>query len=223
MAGSTLLLPPPVKVLNSFLAVIRRPGFLKIITYTLLKIWTGFFCAFFTALLTGMAAYRIPALKILLRPLVTAMKSIPIAAFIIVALIWIGPSYLTVLTSFLVTFPIIYINTIEGLANRDPSMVEMASVFRLSLWRRLVYLDLAALHPFLAGGAKAAVGMSWKSGIAAEVIGIPGHSIGEQFYRAKLYLDTTELFAWTAIVVVLSICSEKIFIFLLEAGRRHGN
>lgn len=223
ITGSSLLLPSPFLVLHSFTEVIGKPGFLRIVSYSLTRIWAGFFVAFFAALSMGMAAYRITIVRVLLQPVVTGMKSIPIAAFIILALIWIGPSYLTVLTSVMVTFPVIYINTIEGLDNRDLSLLEMASVFRFSFWKRLFYLNLTALYPFLLSGAKASIGMCWKSGIAAEVIGIPRHSIGEQFYNAKLYLNTTELFAWTVIVVALSICSEKIFIFLLESGRSYGN
>ena len=39
--------------------------------------------------------------------------------------------------------------------------------------------------------------MAFKSGIAAEVIGVPDFSIGANLYEAKIYLDTASLFAWT--------------------------
>ena len=57
--------------------------------------------------------------------------------------------------------------------------------------------------------------MSWKSGIAAEVIGIPDSSIGEQLYYSKLYLDTAGLFAWTFVIILISAVFERIFLWLL--------
>ena len=53
------------------------------------------------------------------------------------------------------------------------------------------------------------------SGIAAEVIGIPDASIGEQLYYAKLYLDTGGLFAWTFVIIVASSLFESLFLWLL--------
>jgi len=60
------------------------------------------------------------------------------------------------------------------------------------------------------------LGIAWKSGVAAEVIGIPGGSIGEMLYQAKLYLDSPQLFAWTAVIIVVSVIFEKLFLLLLK-------
>ena len=58
--------------------------------------------------------------------------------------------------------------------------------------------------------------MSWKSGVAAEIIGVPSYSIGERLYMAKIYLNTDSLFAWTLVIIVLSLIFEKIFLGLLK-------
>ena len=58
--------------------------------------------------------------------------------------------------------------------------------------------------------------MSWKAGVAAEVIGIPDGSIGEKLYEAKVYLSSADLFAWTVVIVFISILFEKIFLFILK-------
>ena len=62
--------------------------------------------------------------------------------------------------------------------------------------------------------------MAWKSGIAAEVIGVPAHSIGEKLYMAKIYLSTAELFAWTFVIIIVSKVFEKLFLFLLDLAAR---
>lgn len=62
--------------------------------------------------------------------------------------------------------------------------------------------------------------MSWKSGVAAEVIGIPSHSIGENLYMAKIYLDTSGLFAWTLVIILVSSLFEKLFLGMLALVRK---
>ena len=62
------------------------------------------------------------------------------------------------------------------------------------------------------------LGLCWKSGIAAEVIGIPDGSIGESLYNAKIFLNTPDLFAWTLVIVIVSLAFEKFFLKLLNMG-----
>lgn len=112
------------------------------------------------------------------------------ASFVILALIWIGSHNLAVFTSFLVVVPMIYVNTLSGLEHTDRKLLEMALVFQdapVETGALYLYPRRTAL-PYQR--CRTALGMSWKSGVAAEVIGIPEGSIGEQLYYSKLYLDT---------------------------------
>ena len=95
-------------------------------------------------------------------------------------------------------------------------MLEMARVFRLPARSRFFYIYRPALKPFLYSGMKISLGMCWKSGVAAEVIGTPDHSIGEKLYMAKIFFSTDELFAWTAAVILLSFLFEKLVFRLLR-------
>ena len=184
------------------------------------KISTGFLGAFLAGILTGSAACRFPFLKDLLEPVMVLVKSVPVASFVILALIWIGSRNLSVFIAFLVVFPMIYINTIAGLHSAEPQLLEMARVFHMSGWKKFRYIYWPALLPYLISGANISLGMSFKSGIAAEVIGVPDHSIGEKLYMAKIYLSTADLFAWTLVIIVISGLFEKVFIALLKAAER---
>ena len=62
--------------------------------------------------------------------------------------------------------------------------------------------------------------MSWKAGVAAEVIGVVGGSIGEKLYEAKIYLQTGDLLAWTVVIVALSALFERAVLALLRRGCR---
>ena len=150
------------------------------------------------------------------------MKTVPIASFVILALIWTGSRNLSVFISFLVVYPMIHVNTKAGLLSTDPELLEMASVFHIPLIRRVWYLYRGALYPYLKSACRTALGMGFKSGIAAEVIGVPDGSIGEGLYLAKIYLSTAELFAWTFMIIVVSTLFEKLFLWILKKFARKG-
>ena len=49
---------------------------------------------------------------------------------------------------------------------------------------------------------------------------MPVPSIGERLQQAKVYLDTPELFAWTLVIVLISVGFEKLFMAALDALER---
>ena len=104
---------------------------------------------------------------------------------------------------------------LEGISQRNIKMQELARVFKIPALRRIRYIDLGELLPYFTAGCKVASGLCWKAGIAAEVIGMPPGSIGEQLQQAKVYLDTPNLFAWTLIIIGISLLFEKVVIFII--------
>jgi len=206
----------PADVARSLASQVFTKTFWITIGYSMSRIGLGFMTAFILGVIIGMLAYRYKIIKDLLEPVIVLMKSIPVASFVILALIWIGSANLAVLVGFSIVFPLIYVNTIAGLDNADRKLLEMAQVFKVGGWRQFKYIYEPALLPFLMSGCKTALGMCWKSGIAAEVIGVPARSIGERLYMAKIYLNTADLFAWTIVIIVLSALTEKLLIYLLS-------
>ncbi len=221
LIDNSIIFVGPLDMVMALLVQLPSLGFWKTNAFYFGKISLGFLSAFFLGILLGSGGYRFPLLRELLEPVILLMKSIPVASFVILALIWIGSKQLSVFISFLVVFPFIYVNTIAGLKSTDKKLLEMAQVFRVSTWRRIRFIYVPALLPYLISGCKVALGMSWKSGIAAEVIGVPSSSIGEKLYMAKIYLSTADLFAWTFVIIVISALFEQLFLYLLKkaAGR----
>ena len=168
-------------------------------------------------ILTGALSCRFRIVGEFLEPPIQFMKSIPVASFVILALIWTGSKNLSILISFLVAYPILHINTVSGLKSTDPKLLEMAQV------KKVFYLYRPALSPYLISACKSALGMAFKSGIAAEVIGVPDFSIGANLYEAKIYLDTASLFAWTLAIILIASCFEKILLRLMTAAGGKGN
>ena len=152
----------------------------------------------------------------LLAPLVGAVKAAPVASFVVLLLMWVPSRRLSVAVSFLMAFPILYTNVLAGVRQTDPALLEMADVFGVSDWARVRTVYAAQVAPYLRAGLSLAMGLSWKSGIAAEVIGLPAPSIGIHLYDAKVYLDTPDLLAWTVVIVALSVGLEALLGRLLD-------
>ena len=84
--------------------------------------------------------------------------------------------------------------------------------------RRIRYIIMPQLSPYLISAGRVTAGMAWKAGVAAEIIGMPKGSVGQMLYMSKIYLDTDDLLAWTVIIVVLSVIFEKLVVLTLKAA-----
>lgn len=208
--NSELLLVSPIKVIIRLGQLMVTLAFWKSVLFTLSRIGLGFFMAAVSGCVLAVIASRYRRVRELLAPLMVTIKSVPVASFIILALIWFSARNLSVLISYLMVLPVIYTNMLNGIRSVDRQLLEMAQVFRISGFRTVRTIYLQHLLPFLYSACSVALGLSWKAGVAAEVIGIPKGSIGECLQQAKIYLDTPDLFAWTLVIVILSLVFEKM-------------
>ena len=209
---SDILLVSPLRVLQTLLALIQTTRFWSSLLGSMGRILGGF--------LLAALATRFKRVEELFAPLVLAMKTVPVASFIILALIWFGSRNLSVFIALVMVFPVMYTNVLSGIRARDDSLLEMARVFKIPALRRIRCIDLPQVMPYFRAGCTLGLGLCWKAGVAAEVIGMPVPSIGERLQQAKVYLDTPELFAWTLVIVLMSVGFEKLFMAALGALER---
>lgn len=213
---NVLLVVTPLQALRALFIQAGQAEFWRSAFGSMWRIALGFLLGAVLALFLAAVSYRYKITEEVLRPFMVFCKAVPVAVFAVLILIWWGSSMLAVAICFLVVFPNIYLNTLEGLKSADRGLLEMAEVFRLPYGTRFFYIYRPALKPFLLSAFQLSLGMCWKSGVAAEVIGTPDHSIGGALYLAKIYLDTADLFAWTVVIVVLSVLFEKIIFYGIE-------
>lgn len=206
----------PLSTLDALARLSVHIEFWHTIATSFLRITAGFFLAFVSGLFLGLLSFIKPWLHELLSPIVSLMKSIPVASFIIIALVWLQSNYLATFIAFTIAFPMIYLNTMGGLKSASPELLEMAKIFRFSYAAKLFYIYMPAWSKYIINALQIALGMCWKAGIAAEVIAVPDFSIGEALYMSKIYLNTSELFAWTIVILVVSALFEQIFIRLFK-------
>ena len=212
LIDNDILLAGPVDVGKALGRLLTTREFYQICLASMGRILAGFFLAFALGILVGGLSYAFPLAEELFKPVLSVMKSIPVASFVVLLLIWQGSENLSVWISFFVVFPNACVSMKNGLKAVDIRLLEMADIFRIHGWKRLLYIYRPTLVLFLLSGMEVCVGMAFKSGVAAEVIGVPDFSIGERIYISKVYLDTPGLFAWTIALIVLSFCVEKLIL-----------
>ena len=215
--GSELVLVSPVKVVQTLFTVLFDPDFLKTVWYSAARILGGFFTALTLGTVLGWVASRFWIVETLLRPITAVIKATPVASFIILALVWLESRRLPLFIAALMALPVVYRNVLEGIRGTSRELLEMARVFRVPFSRRLRGVDLPQVLPYFRAAADTALGLSWKAGTAAEVIGLCSGTIGERLYTAKVYFQTADLFAWTAVIVLLSVLFENLFLRGVDA------
>lgn len=211
-----ILIASPLEVIVALFKLIQTTSFWISIGSSFAKISCGFLLAVITGIALSLGGHKNLFLKEFFTVAMKVIKSIPVASFVILALLWVKATNLSILISFLMVLPVIYTNVLKGIEATNIELLEMANVFHMSGLRKLRYLYLPAVMPYFVTACSVGLGFCWKSGIAAEVIGLPSHSIGEQLYEAKLYLMTKEMFAWTIVIIGISVLFEKLILWFIK-------
>lgn len=215
-----ILLVAPAGAITRLGELVVTGDFWVTVWHSFARIAGGFVAASAVGVLGAAAAAGSRVFDAVVTPALAAVRSTPVVSFIILVLMWASSDQLAFVISFLMVLPITYTNVLEGIRHRDHSLLEVATVFRVPFWRRLSAIDVPAVLPFFLASCRIGVGLAWKSGVAAELIGLTDGSIGERLYDAKVQLSSADLLAWTAVIVALSFGFEKAVVGLLRGADR---
>ena len=214
--GSELLLPAPAAVLRSFLTLAETEEFWLSALYTLLRIVAGLLCGTAAGILLAGLTHFFRWADLLLSPAVRVIRATPVVSFILLVYLWVTRDNIPGVIAALMVLPVIWGNMTAGLAAVDGQLLEMARAYRFGAFKTLRLIYLPSVRPHLTGGFLTAFGLAWKSGVAAEVICPPRLAVGSRIQAARLALETPELFAWTIVIVGLSLVLEKLLRRLLD-------
>ncbi|MBR6019151.1 MAG: ATP-binding cassette domain-containing protein [Lachnospiraceae bacterium] len=213
----SVLLPYPKDVWLAFRELLASETFCTILLGSLKHIATGFGMALLCGLVLAIICRFSAFAEMLLLPPMKLVKTVPVVSFIILLLLWVDPARISIVISFLIVLPVVYANVSRGIRETSPQMLEMAGVFNFSFLRKLRHLYIPNTVPYATAAVSTGLSLCWKAGIAAEIIGLSKDSIGRQLYDAKLYLDTRMLFAWTVVVILVSVLMEWAIMVVFRA------
>lgn len=221
--GKEVILPTPLRVGERFLALAQTAPFWRATALSLLRIMGGYALGVAVGVLLGAAMYFAKPIRILFSPFLTVVKTTPVASFILIAYFIITDTAIPVFITFLMVLPMMAASVFTSLCGTDPALLEMTRVYRFSFGKTLRTLYLPTVLPHFVGQALTALGMGWKAGIAAEVLCTPRDSIGKYLYDAKVHIETVDTFAYTLLVVLISLVLEKVLSTLANRVRGGAN
>lgn len=214
-----LLLPSPLQTGASLLRLAQTGTFWRSTAGSLLRILAGYGCAVLLGAALGALTAASPLADALLRPLRSVIKATPVASLILLVILWMKSNAVPGFMSFLMVLPLIWTNVQEGLAATDANLLEMAKLFRFGRSKTIRLIYLPSVMPSLLSACATGLGFAWKAGVAAEVLARTANSIGKNLVESKSNLQTADMFAWTAVVVLLSVTLEAILVRLLRRIR----
>lgn len=209
--GTDLILPSPMSVLAALRELCAEYEFWLTVLATLARITAGLICGLAVGTFLGVLTALSRIADALLSPILRVVRATPVASFIILALLWLGRSTVPGFIASLIVIPVVSGAISEAIRGTDKNLLEMAGAYRFGFAKTLKYVYLPSVAAPWRAACVTAVGLAWKSGVAAEVLCQPKLAVGSELYYSKIYIETPELFAWTAVVVILSFAVESVF------------
>lgn len=218
LVAQPLILPGPGAVALALLRLVCDGGTWAILAGSGARILGGLaLAAVCGGVLAGISS-RSRAFAHLVAPALSFVKATPVACVVVLLLIWLGSARVSIAAVFLMALPGVYFSLVEGLAQVDKPLEQMLRLHGVRGWRLFCAHTWREVLPFVLSCAKAVIGMSWKAGVAAELIGMATGTVGERIYQAKLLIETADLLAWTVLVVAASWACERVLVWLLRVS-----
>ncbi len=211
-----VLIASPLKVLLRLLEMLGEKQLYIKAANSLWAILKGYLSALLAGTALAVLTSKSEFLRAVFKPFMNVVRSTPVASFIILALVWMTKKNVPVFTSFLMVMPIVWSNISTGINSTDGSLLEMARAYRVPKRKIISKIYLPSVMPEIYNSVTTGLGFAWKSGVAAEVLSTPVNTIGSELYNSKVYLETTDLFAWTAVIIIMSMLLEKAAVYLLR-------
>ena len=218
--GKELILPSPISVVYRLFEISGNPKFWITAGSSVLRIACGFVSGVIIGVLLAIATHISKIIDLLVSPIIRIIRATPVASFIILVLLWVSRALVPAVMSALMVIPIVWAEVSTAISEVDTSLLEMAKAYRFSRSKKLKLVYMPSIMPQFISSCLTSQGLSWKSGIAAEVLCLPKSAIGTELYHSKIYLETPSLFAWTAVIILISFIIEllcKLFFNSLHA------
>ncbi len=220
LVSNSFLLPGIPETLCALCELLSDGGFYSAVLLSAVRVILGLAIGIAVGIIMAILCHESAIARSIFTPFVRVVKSTPVASFIVVLWVLLSGEALSVFIGFLMVMPIIYQNVCDGLLSIDKELLEVALVFEFSREKTFKLITLPAVMKYLIPGIITASGLCWKAEIAAEIIAYTKHSIGQGINDAKFNMDTPTVFAWTLIIILLSIGLESLTSLLLRRAKK---
>ena len=220
IAAIPFILPSPESVFLDCVRLFGEGSFRSMLLATCTRGLVAFFVSLTLSLFLGFACGNSPVIAAAMNPWMSVIKSTPVVAFILIALLWFGSSIVPAFVAILMTLPVMTEAIAQGVRSSDPKLLEMAQVYRFGKFDKLVHVQIPSAMPFFFAGAGSSLGLTWKVVVAGEILSAPRAGIGSAMQTAKVHLETSRVFSLTIMAIFLSVCTELLFNAFVRLSKR---
>ena len=218
--GNKLLIPSFFESVKKVGELLVSKGFWQGFAMSLLRAGIAFFLSFVLAVIFAVTAYLYPSFGGFLAPVVSALRSLPILAVLLILLSFLGAGEAPVAVAFLSLFPMLYTGILAALASVDKHLIEVSRAQGTPLCRRVRAIYLPLSSPYILKEAGGALSFSLKLIVSAEVLANTAKSLGGMMQEAKTYGEIPQLFALVGVAFVAGLVLELALSFLAELAER---
>ncbi len=169
----------------------------------------------------GLLSGYVAVIRAILAPVAIILLGMPATAWVILTMIWFGPSHGAILfTIAIVTGPILYIGTVDAVRGRDRRLEDMAASFGASALARFHRVALRQILAALGPVIGIALALGFKVAIMAELVtNVAG--LGAEMARARAQMDIDMALANVALAVIGLLLIEHLLIRPLQSRTGH--
>lgn len=211
---NNLMFPTPAATVESLVGLFTEVEGRQQLLATFGRVFFGFTAGCLGGILIGSFLGGIQVVAVALEPVVHFLRSVTPIAWIVPATIWLGlgEGPLLFIVVYATVFPVI-LNTLAGMAGTHPNKIRMAKMFgagKLRIYRSII---LPSAIPHITTGMRLALGYSFMSVVAAEMVA--GNSgIGFLIFRARVFFDTPTMFAGIVVLGISGILFDRLFVVI---------
>ena len=208
--NNEIYLPKIESILSSTKEIVSDKEFIRIILSTFYRTVLSYLIALVLAVIFGVLSYASPLFYYLLNPINSLFKTIPTLVLIVLALVWFDKDKAPYIVGIAIVLPILY----EGIRNSfkeiDKNIIEMTKIYEVSFIDKLKKIYLPKIKFYLMSIFVSTFSLAFKVVIAGEVHGQPKYGMGSQIQIEKVNFNTSGIFAWIIIIVLISLIFELI-------------
>lgn len=206
--GNELLVP---SLLDSLLAageLLLGGAFWRALGMSLLRALFAFVFSFVFALLCAVIAYLSPSFTNFFAPIVSAFRSLPVLAVLLILLTFLGAGQAPIAVAVLSLFPMLYTGIVAALSGVDKQLIAASRIHGATVWKRITHLYLPLSAPYVLREAGGALAYSLKLIVSAEVLAQTARSLGGMMQEARVYAEMPTLFALVLVSFLVGLLLE---------------
>ena len=209
IVNQSVILPSFLDVLNRLVYILSDVSFYNHLFITLFRVILGTLSAFVLSFIFAILSYDFKLINQALKPLVLVSKTIPNITYILLVLIWFSREMSVFFVTLLILFPVLYTQISTGLLGINPEHLEVLKLYPETYFHRLTKVIIPLIRTSLFEGLKGALSLGFKVGVMAEILGQVQPGLGYLMHIARMNFETVDLFAYTAIMIMVVVLIEK--------------